>query len=105
MTNILDQLKHYWFLIVFIFGGVAAITTILSDNYVGGVADDTLKGDAAKLYIQELIADELADDATITALHGKLELHGSKIDGNTSDIALTQTQLQDVARILMTPPD
>lgn len=103
MTKFLAQLKEYWFLIVFIFAGVAAITKILGQDYVGGVADDTLKGDAAKLYIQELIKAELKDAKAIAEVNGQLELHGSKIGENAEDIALTQSQLQDVARILMTP--
>lgn len=102
MKNLLEQLKQYWFLIVFIFGGVAAITQIVGKDYVGGVAGDTVKSDATKLYIQEIIAEELAKASALTAVNGKLELHGSQIEGNADDIALTQTQLQDVARILMT---
>jgi len=105
MKNLLKQLQEYWSLIVFIFGGVVAITQIVGDDYVGGVADDTLKSDATKLYIQKIIAEELEEAKAMTEMVGKLNLHDSQISGNTADIELTQTQLQDVARILMTPPE
>lgn len=64
MKNVLDQLKQYWFLIVFIFGGVAAIVKVLGNSYVIEVADSNLKGDAAKQYITELIQHELEQLST-----------------------------------------
>lgn len=101
----LSQLKEYWFLIVFIFGGAGTITTIVGNNYVGGVANDTLKSDASKVYLQQLIKDELAASKQFTEVNGTLVLHDSQIKGNAANIVLTQQQLQDVARILMQPPD
>jgi hypothetical protein len=105
MKNVLDQLKQYWFLIVFIFGGVAAIVKVLGNSYVIEVADSNLKGDAAKQYITELIQHELEKASAIAALNGRLETHDAKIESNADDIQLTQSQLQDVARILMQPPN
>lgn len=110
MKKFLDQLKQYWFLIVFIFAGVAAVSSLVVSTYVADIAMSTLKGDAAKLYVQELVAAEFEekgapDGEAIAGVNGKLELHGSKIEGLEGGLELTQNQLQDVARILMQPPD
>jgi hypothetical protein len=106
MMNILKQLKEYWFLIIFVFGGVIGIVKVMTNDVVGGIALDTVKGAESTLYIDDLITKRL-EEAKIpdgAEVHGKLELHGAQIQGNKEDIVLTQTQLQDVARILMRPP-
>ena len=105
MNDWMKQLKDYWFLIVFIFGGVAAIVKILGNDYVGTIADTTIKNDATKLYIKELVQTELDSAKPITELQGRATLHESEIEQTKGTVALTQSQLQDVARILMQPPD
>ena len=105
MNDLLKQLKEYWFLIVVVWAGAIGIVKVLGNNYVIEVSDANLKSDSARQYITTIIADELDDAKTIAELHGSLKTHEAKIDGNAGDIKLTQEQLQDVARILMQPPD
>jgi hypothetical protein len=97
----LKQIKEYWFLIVFIFGGVAAISSLVVGGYVSEIADDNLHSDASKAYIVGLIDDKLEDSVVITTMDGTLILHDSKIKGNTQNIVVTQDQLRDVIQILM----
>jgi hypothetical protein len=109
MKKWLAQLKEYWFLVVFIMGGTTAVASLVAGNYVAGIARATVRNDASQLYIQDLIAAELAranvpSDATVEKIHGHLATHDSEIEGLGTQQALTAQQLQDVARILMQPP-
>jgi len=106
--NFLKQLKDYWFLIVFIFGGVAAIGKLTVGGYVAGIVNTEIRSDASAKYFEGLIEVELLktgvpSDTKITAIGGQLVLHDSQIATLTADGALTKQQLQDVARILMQP--
>lgn len=108
MKAILAQLKEYWFLIVFVIGATTGLVSLVVSQYVSGIAMTTLKSDAAKLYIQTVVTDQLTEngvpsDAVIAEIGGKVDLNAAGVTGNHDDIVLTQTQLQDVARILMQP--
>ncbi|TFG83998.1 MAG: hypothetical protein E4G74_00250 [Erysipelotrichales bacterium] len=107
--KIFAQIKEYWFLIVFVISATTGLVSLLMGQYVSGIALTTLKSDAAKVYVTQVIVEQLADrgipdNATISAMDGTLKVHDSRIIDLTADQTLTKTQLQDVARILMQPP-
>jgi len=109
MKRFLAQLKEFWFLIAFLIGILSAVWTAVMAGYVGGIAMSTLKSDAAKLYVQELVAAELLKagvpgDEVIAEMAGHVDLNSAGVKTNADANALTQSQLQDVARILMQPP-
>lgn len=95
-------------------GGGAAVLVVALVWYINitatGSAETAWKTEAVQLKLNAMIDEKLAtlDVPTDTALAeqgGRIDINAAGISENDQDIALTQTQLQAVANILMRPPD
>lgn len=102
-----DRIKN------FVFGGGAAIVLVCLLWYINitaaGSAADAWKTEAVQLKLNAMIDTKLAaldvpSDAAIAELNGRQDTTDANVSNNTTNITLTQEQLQAVANILMQPP-
>lgn len=102
-----DKIKN------FVFGGGAAIVLVMvlawMDYRAASTAADAWTTEAVQLKLNAMIDAKLAgldvpSDASIVEISGRQDTTDANVANNTTNITLTQSQLQQVANILMQPP-
>lgn len=85
------KLKENWHILTLIGSILLALTTVYIQVRVAGIADDVLRNDASKLYIQQLI-DAKVDNIDVPNNTNFAEIKGT-VNGNTSAIRSNKERL------------
>jgi len=106
MKKQIEALKTLWPLFLIIGSAFSTLVIVYVNVFVGDIAIDTLKGDAAKLYLQEVIEEQLlaagvAKSSKIVEMDGAIVVNANGVIENKADIVRVESKAERIAQILM----
>lgn len=96
MKNQIEALKTLWPLFLIIGSAFSTLVLVYVNVFVGDIAINTLKSDAAKVYLDTVIAERFeasgVSATTVTELSGGIGVNTTGIAGNKAEIEKVEAE-------------